>query len=84
MRRAIKYQTLLLRYLEENPTLGINRFLLRQPVPTSSENDVANSLAMSRATFFKYCKELERPKALIATRKIGKQHSTSSTEPTES
>jgi len=65
-------ETLLLKYLGDSPTLRIIDFFLDNPLSDYSKNEVAKNLAMSRATFFKYWKELERSDALITTRKIGR------------
>jgi response regulator of citrate/malate metabolism len=65
-------ETLLLKYLGNSPTLRIIDFFLDNPLSDYSKNEVANNLAMSRATFFKYWKELEKSGALIVTRKIGR------------
>jgi len=65
-------ETLLLKYLGDSPTLRIIDFFLDNPLSDYSKNEVANNLAMSRETFFKYWKELEKSGALIVTRKIGR------------
>ena len=65
-------ETLLLKYLGNSPTLRITDFFLDNPLSDYSKNEIANNLAMSRATFFKYWKELEKSGALIVTRKIGR------------
>ena len=65
-------ETLLLKYLGGSPTLRIIDFFLDNPLSDYSKNEVAKNLAMSRATFFKYWKELENSGALIVTRKIGR------------
>jgi len=65
-------ETLLLKYLGSSPTLRIIDFFLDNPLSDYSKNEAAKNLAMSRATFFKYWKELEQSGALIATRKIGR------------
>ncbi len=65
-------ETLLLKYLGDSPILRIIDFFLDNPLSDYSKNEVAKNLAMSRATFFKYWKELERSGALIVTRKIGR------------
>jgi len=62
----------LLKYLGNSPTLRIIDFFLDNPLSDYSKNEVAQNLAMSRATFFKYWKELEKSDALITTRKIGR------------
>jgi hypothetical protein len=65
-------ETLLLKYLGESPTLRIIDFFLDNPLSDYSKNEIAQNLAMSRATFFKYWKELEKSSALKITRKIGR------------
>jgi hypothetical protein len=65
-------ETLLLKYLGDSPTLKIIDFFLDNPLSDYSKNEVAKSLAIGRATFFKYWKGLERSEALVATRKIGR------------
>jgi response regulator of citrate/malate metabolism len=65
-------ETLLLKYLGNSPTLRITDFFLDNPLSDYSKNEIANNLAMSRVTFFKYWKELEKSGALIVTRKIGR------------
>src|SRR4030066_594337 len=65
-------ETLLLKYLGDSPTLRIIDFFLDNPLSDYFKNEVAKNLAMSRATFFKYWKELEKSDALITTRKIGR------------
>jgi hypothetical protein len=65
-------ETLLLRYLGASPILRIVDFFLDNPLSDYSKNEIAKSLAMSRVTFFKYWKELEKSGALTVTRKIGR------------
>ena len=65
-------ETLLLKYLGDNPTLRIIDFFLDNPLSDYSKNEITKNLAMSRATFFKYWKELEMSSALIVTRKVGR------------
>ena len=65
-------ETLLLKYLGDSPTLRIIDFFLDNPLSDYSKNEVAKNLAMSRATFFKYWKELEKSGAVLVTRKIGR------------
>ncbi len=65
-------ETLLLKYLGASPTLRIMDFFLDNPLSDYSKNEIAKNLAMSRATFFKYWKELERSGAVKATRQIGR------------
>ena len=65
-------ETLLLRYLGSSPMLRIIDFLLDNPLSDYSKNEIASNLAMSRATFFKYWRELEKSGAVRSTRKIGR------------
>ena len=65
-------ETLLLKNLGDSPTLRILDFFLDNPLSDYSKNEVAKNLAMSRATFFKYWKELDKSDALVITRKIGR------------
>ena len=65
-------ETLLLRYLGSSPTLRIIDFFLDNPLSDYSKNEVAKNLAMSRVTFFKYWKELEKSGAVKSTRQIGR------------
>jgi alpha-ketoglutarate-dependent taurine dioxygenase len=65
-------ETLLLRYLGASPILRIVDFFLDNPLSDYSKNEIAKSLAMSRVTFFKYWKELEKSSALTISRKIGR------------
>jgi DNA-binding transcriptional regulator YhcF (GntR family) len=65
-------ETLLLRYLGASPILRIVDFFLDNPLSDYSKNEIAKNLAMSRATFFKYWKELEKSDALTVSRKIGR------------
>jgi alpha-ketoglutarate-dependent taurine dioxygenase len=65
-------ETLLLRYLGASPILRIVDFFLDNPLSDYSKNEIAKNLAMSRVTFFKYWKELEKSGALAVSRKIGR------------
>jgi len=65
-------ETLLLRYLGASPILRIVDFFLDNPLSDYSKNEIAGNLAMSRVTFFKYWKELEKSGALKESRKIGR------------
>ena len=64
--------TLLLKYLGSSPTLRMVDFFLDNPLSDYSKNEVSRNLAMSRATFFKYWKVLERSGAVRTTRQIGR------------
>lgn len=65
-------ETLLLKYLGPSPTLRIMDFFLDNPLSDYSKNEIARNLAMSRVTFFKYWKELEKSGAVKVTRRIGR------------
>jgi len=65
-------ETLLLKYLGPSPVLRIVDFFLDNPLSDYSKNEIARNLAMSRVTFFKYWKELEKSGALTITRRIGR------------
>jgi DNA-binding transcriptional ArsR family regulator len=65
-------KTLLLNFLGASPVLRIVDLLLDNPLSDYSKNEIARNLAMSRVTFFKYWKELEKSDALTITRKIGR------------
>lgn len=65
-------ETLLLRYLGASPILRIVDFFLDNPLSDYSKNEIVRNLAMSRVTFFKYWKELNKSGALTVSRKIGR------------
>src|SRR2546430_263192 len=65
-------ETLLLKYLGASPTLRIIDFFIDNPLSDYSKNEIAKNLAMSRVTFFKYWKELEKSGAVKTTRNIGR------------
>jgi len=65
-------ETLLLRYLGVSPILRIVDFFLDNPLSDYSKNEIVRNLAMSRVTFFKYWKELDKSGALTVSRKIGR------------
>ena len=67
-----KNETLFLRYLGASPILRIVHFFLDNPLSDYSKNKIAGNLAISRVTFFKYWKELEKSGALTVSRKIGR------------
>lgn len=65
-------ETLLLEYLGSSPTLRIIDFFLDNPLSDYSKNEIVKNLAMSRVTFFKYWKQLEKSGAVKPTREIGR------------
>jgi DNA-binding transcriptional ArsR family regulator len=72
LRKYKPEETLLLQYLGASPTLRMVDFFLDNPLSDYSKNEVARNLAMSRATFFKYWKVLEKSGAVRTTRQIGR------------
>ena len=65
-------ESVLLRYLGVSPTIRIIDFFLDNPLSDYSKNEIAKNLAMSRVTFFKYWKELEKSGVMKTTRQIGR------------
>lgn len=65
-------ESLLLKFLGASPILRIVDFFLDNPLSDYSKNEIAGNLAMTRVTFFKYWKELEKSGALTVSRKIGR------------
>ncbi len=72
MKSYNRNETLLLKYLGASPTLRIMDFFLDNPLLDYSKNEIAKDMDMSRATFFKYWKELEKSGAVKATRHVGR------------
>ncbi|HKW03799.1 MAG TPA: hypothetical protein VJN71_00745 [Nitrososphaerales archaeon] len=72
MRKYKPEETLLLQYLGSSPTLRMVDFFLDNPLSDYPKNEIAKNLAMSRATFFKYWKVLEKSGAVKITRQIGR------------
>ena len=65
-------ETLLLRALGASPTLKIMDFFLDNPLSDYAKNELVRDVGISRATFFKLWKEMERSGAVKPTRKIGR------------
>ena len=65
-------ESLLLRYIGASPTLRIIDFFLDNQLSDYSKNEIAKNLAMSRVTFFKYWKALEKSEAVKETRHVGR------------
>jgi DNA-binding transcriptional ArsR family regulator len=72
MKKYKPEETLLLQYLGSSPTLRMVDFFLDNPFSDYPKNEIAKNLTMSRATFFKYWKVLERSGAVKTTRQIGR------------
>lgn len=70
--KGYRNKTLVLNFLGASPILRIVDFFLDNPLSDYSKNEIARNLAMSRVTFFKYWKELEKSGALTVSRKIGR------------
>ena len=65
-------KTLLIECLGSSPVLRIIDFFLDNRLFDYSKNELVKNLGVSRGTFFKYWKELERFGIVKVTRKIGK------------
>ena len=65
-------KTLLIECLGGSPVLRIIDFFLDNRLFDYSKNELINNLRMSRVTFFRYWKELEKFEIVKPTRKIGK------------
>ncbi len=65
-------ETLLLKYLGASPILRIIDFFLDNPLSDYSKNEIVKNLGMSRVTFFKYWRELEKSGAVKVTRRVGR------------
>jgi len=65
-------KTLLIECLGSSPVLQIIDFFLDNRLFDYSKNELINNLRMSRVTFFRYWKELEKFEIVKPTRKIGK------------
>jgi DNA-binding transcriptional ArsR family regulator len=72
MKKYRPEETLLLKYLGSSPTLRMVDFFLDNPLSDYSKNEISKNLAMSRVTFFKYWKVLEKSGAVRTTRQIGR------------
>jgi hypothetical protein len=72
MKKYKPEETLLLQYLGSSPTLRMVDFFLDNPLSDYSKNEIAQNLAISRTTFFKYWKVLEKSGAVKITRQIGR------------
>src|SRR3989344_4712393 len=68
----MKDETLLIKFIGNSPPLRIIDFFLDNRLFDYSKNEIIKNLNMSRTTFFKNWKELEKYKIVKVTRKIGK------------
>ncbi len=66
------WQSLLLKYLGASPKLKIIDFLMDNPLSDFKEKEVIEALGMSKQTFSRCWKELERSGAVKVTRRIGR------------
>jgi DNA-binding transcriptional regulator GbsR (MarR family) len=66
-----KEQTLLIQFLGNNPTLRIIDFFLDNRTDYSKK-EIIEALGMSKTTFYKVWRQLEKFKVVLPTRKYGK------------
>jgi DNA-binding transcriptional regulator GbsR (MarR family) len=66
-----KEQTLLIQFLGNNPTLRIIDFFLDNRTDYSKK-EIIEALGMSKTTFYKVWRQLEKFKVVIPTRRYGK------------
>jgi DNA-binding transcriptional regulator GbsR (MarR family) len=67
----MKEQTLLIQFLGNNPTLRIIDFFLDNRTDYSKK-EIIEALGMSKTTFYKVWRQLEKFKVVLPTRKYGK------------
>jgi len=67
----MKEETLLIQFLGNNPTLRIIDFFLDNRTDYSKK-EIIEALGMSKTTFYKVWKQLEKFKAVVPTRRYGK------------
>ena len=68
----MKDETLIIKFIGNSPPLRIVDFFLDNRLFDYSKNEIVKNLNMSRSTFFKNWKELEKYRIVRASRKIGK------------
>ncbi|MBS7611239.1 winged helix-turn-helix transcriptional regulator [Candidatus Bathyarchaeota archaeon] len=70
--RKKEYQSLLLKTLGDSPKLRIIDFFLDNPLFDFTKKEVIEALGMSKQTFYKYFKDLEKYGIVTVSRRIGK------------
>lgn len=66
------HDSLLIRALGNSPKLRILDYLLDYKLNDFTKKEIVEALKMSKLTFYKYFKDLERLGLVIASRKIGR------------
>ncbi|MGQ9597552.1 MAG: winged helix-turn-helix domain-containing protein [Thermoproteota archaeon] len=67
-----EYQSLLLKTLGDSPKLRIIDFFLDNPLFDFTKKEVIEALGMSKQTFYKYFKDIEKYRIVSVSRRIGK------------
>jgi len=67
-----EYQSILLKTLEDSPKLRIIDFFLDNPLFDFTKKEVIEALGMSKQTFYKYFKDIEKYGIVNVSRKIGR------------
>ncbi len=67
-----EYQSLLLKTLGESPKLKIVDFFMDNPLFDFTKKEVIEALGMSKQTFYKYFKDIEKYDIVKVSRRIGK------------
>jgi len=67
-----EYQSILLKMLGYSPKLRIIDFFLDNPLFDFTKKEVIEALGMSKQTFYKYFKDIEKYGIVNVSRKIGK------------
>ena len=67
-----EYQSILLKTLGDSPKLRIIDFFLDNPLFDFTKKEVIEALGMSKQTFYKYFKDIEKYGIVNVSRKIGK------------
>lgn len=67
-----EYQSILLEVLGDSPKLRIIDFFMDNPFFDFTKKEVIEALGMSKQTFYKYFKDLEKYEVVVPSRKIGR------------
>jgi DNA-binding transcriptional ArsR family regulator len=67
-----EYQSILLKTLGDSPKLRIIDFFLDNPLFDFTKKEVIEALGMSKQTFYKYFKDIEKYGIVNVSRKIGR------------
>ena len=66
------YESILIKTLGNSPKLRIIDFFLDNPLFDFTKKEVIDALGMSKQTFYKYFKDLEKYEIVKVSRKIGR------------